>query len=176
MPAGGRMKRLLQHGITEQASVCPEAVALAFKGTRLTYAQLDDMSSRLAHVLIDVGCRRGDRVAVLMPKVPMAIVAILGALKADAIYVPMDPSSPAARLSLMLQAAECRLILAAGPVGQTLRGLLAQAEAGKDKVTGQPPRVGWLDDAPPPEGVPAAFTRDALDAFLPTAPATVNGD
>ncbi len=53
-----------------------------------------------------------------MPKMPMAIVAMLGVLKADAIYVPMDPASPAARQARVLEISDCRCILAAGPVGK----------------------------------------------------------
>jgi len=51
-------------------------------------------SNGLAHLLIDAGCRRGDRIALMMPKSPMAIIAMLGVLKCDATYVPMDPASP----------------------------------------------------------------------------------
>ena len=36
------------------------------------------------------GCARGDRVALLLPKGPMAIAAMIGALKADCSYTPLD--------------------------------------------------------------------------------------
>jgi len=91
------MTKLLQEGVTAQADARPEATALVFKGTRLTYAALEEASNQLARALKEAGCQRGDRVGLLMPKMPAAIVAMLGTLKADAIYVPMDPASPAAR-------------------------------------------------------------------------------
>src|SRR5204862_3215238 len=85
------MTMLLQQGVTAQAQARPEATALAFKNTHLEYGELEEASNRLAHLLREAGCRRGDRVGLLTPKMPTAIVAILGALKADAIYVPLDP-------------------------------------------------------------------------------------
>ncbi|MGH8641490.1 MAG: AMP-binding protein, partial [Burkholderiales bacterium] len=96
------MTTLLQHGVTAQAQARPEATALVFKSARMTYGALEETSNRLARLLADVGCRRGDRVGLLVPKSPLAIAAILGTLKADAIYVPMDPASPAARQARVL--------------------------------------------------------------------------
>ena len=45
------MSMLLQQGVTEQAQARPEATALVFKNTRLTYAALEEASNRLAHLL-----------------------------------------------------------------------------------------------------------------------------
>src|SRR5258708_16215507 len=91
------MTMVLQKGVTGKAQARPEATALVFKGTRLTYAALEEASNRLARVLKEAGCRRGDRVGLLMPKMPAAIVAMLGALKTDAVYVPMEPAAPPTR-------------------------------------------------------------------------------
>jgi len=165
------MTALLQHGVTAQAEARPDAVALVFKDTRLTYGTLEEASNRLAHLLKDAGCRRGDRVGLLMPKMPTAIVAMLGALKADAIYVPMDPASPAARQARVLEVSDCRCILAAGPVGPMLRDALATA------TLQQRPVIGWLDDAIAPGADAApAFTSHDLTAYPATAPASSNGD
>ena len=165
------MTTLLQHGVTAQAQARPDAVALVFKGTRLTYGALEEASNRLAHLLRDAGCRRGDRVALLMPKMPAAIVAMLGALKADAIYVPMDPASPAARQARVLEVSDCRCILAAGPVGQRLRDTLAAA------TLRERPIIGWLDEDVPSEADPApAFVRRDLAAYPVTPPVSANSD
>jgi amino acid adenylation domain-containing protein len=66
-------------------------------------------------------------------------VAILGVLKADAIYVPLDPSSPPARLAKVLRACESRWLLATGAGAHLLDELLAQE--GLRSVV-----VGSLDD------------------------------
>ena len=158
------MTMLLQQGVTAQAQERPDATALVFKGTRLSYGALEEASNRLAWLLIAAGCRRGDRVALLMPKMPTAIVAMLGVLKADAIYVPLDPASPPARLARMLQISDCRCILAAGPVGHLLRDALATA------TLRERPAIGWLDDKTAPEADPAPEAATEAPAE-PAAPA-----
>src|SRR5882757_7457726 len=99
----GRMSGLLQDLITDRALARPEAPAVLSEGAPLTYGELDAGSNRLARMLWDLGCRRGDRVALLMPKMPAAIMSMLGVLKADAAYVPLDPAGPAPRLARMLE-------------------------------------------------------------------------
>jgi amino acid adenylation domain-containing protein len=136
------MSALLQEGVTARAQARPEAAALVFKDQRLSYGELEAGSNRLARLLAAAGCRAGDRVALLMPKSPTAIVAMLGVLKAGAIYVPMDPDSPPARLARLLELADCRCVLAAGPVASRLQEALATANCA------QRPLLGWLDEAP----------------------------
>ena len=163
------MSGLLQHGLTAQAEARPEATALAFKGTRMTYGALEEASNRLAHALAEAGCRRGDRVGLLMPKMPAAIVGMLGALKADAIYVPMDPDSPAARQARVLEISDCRCILAAGPVAPSLRDALAAA------TLAQQPTIGWLEEDPPSGTVlEPAFTLRDVAAFPARHPPSLN--
>ena len=48
-----------------RARLWPERTALVFRGERRSYAELDERTTRLAHVLRDLGVRRGDRVALL---------------------------------------------------------------------------------------------------------------
>jgi len=163
------MTMLLQQGVTAQAQARPEATALVFKGTGLSYAALEEASNRLARALKEAGCRRGDRVGLLMPKMPAAIVAMLGALKADLIYVPMDPASPAVRQARVLEVSDCRCILAAGPVGQNIRDTLAAA------TLAQRPTIGWLDEDPPCDIDPAFTSRD-LSAYPATPLAYANTD
>ena len=165
------MTMLLQQGVTAQALARPEATALVFKGIQLTYGALEEASNRLAWRLIAAGCRGGDRVALLMPKMPTAIVAMLGVLKADAIYVPLDPASPPARLARMLQVSDCRFILAAGPVAQSLRDAVAAA-ALKER-----PLIGWLDEDGPSEAdLEPAFRLRDLNSYPATPPACANTD
>lgn len=163
------MSRLLQHWVTTQAGRRPDAGALVFKQERLTYAALEVASNRLAHLLRAAGCARGDRVCLLTPKSPAAIVAILGVLKADAVYVPLDPGSPVPRLEKMIASCDNRWILASGAVGPTLAGLFA--------VPGFAERhsVGWLGTDDPPVGVRAEFTLAHAASQPATLPPSANG-
>src|SRR5262249_22308452 len=153
--AGG-MSGLLQQAVTAQAQARPEAAALVFKDERLSYGALEAASNRLARLLKEAGCSRGDRVGLLMPKSASAIVAILGVLKADAIYVPMDPASPAARQARVLEVSDCSCMLTAGLAGESIRGAIAAASLARA------PLIGWLDEGSPAD-VDAAFTLRDLD-------------
>ena len=88
------MSRLLQDRVASAAESRPDAAALVMGSERLTYRELDQRSNQLARLLIDHGVRRGDRVCLLQPKAPAAIVSMLATLKAGAIYVPVDIASP----------------------------------------------------------------------------------
>ena len=56
---------------------------------RIGYRELSEASSRFANLLQRFGLQPGDRVAGLMPRVPETLIAIIGTLKAGAIYVPV---------------------------------------------------------------------------------------
>ncbi|GGW82893.1 non-ribosomal peptide synthetase/type I polyketide synthase [Streptomyces lomondensis] len=91
------------HGLFEQqARRTPDAVALLGDEGRVSYAELDAAANRLAHLLRTRGAERGQRVAVLLPRGPQLITALLAVLKTGAAYVPLDPSLPAPRLALLL--------------------------------------------------------------------------
>jgi len=155
---------LLQHGVTAQARRRPDAVALVFNDTRMTYRALEEASNRLAQFLRAAGCEHGDRVGFLMPKQPLAVVAMLGALKAGAIYVALDPGGPQARLARVLEVSDCRFILTAGQVAP----LLAETQA--TAALQRRPLIGWLDDAPWP-GIDAPdFDLQDLAAYSATEP------
>jgi len=137
------MMERLQNWVAAQAEHCPEATAMVLKGERMTYGRLEEISNQLARTLIDGGCKRGDRVCLLLPKSPAAVIGILGVLKADCIYVPLDPSCPAARLAKILDTCENRWILTGASATPVLNEL-----AGYDRL-GCAMRIGWLDERGP---------------------------
>jgi long-chain acyl-CoA synthetase len=69
----------------------PAHPALIFKGASVTYGELDRWTDALARALRARGVARGDRVALLMPNAPQAVVAQFGAWKAGAIVAPLNP-------------------------------------------------------------------------------------
>src|SRR6266404_44636 len=139
------MKRRLQDWLTAQAQRRPEACAVMFNGQSTTYGELDESSSRLARALKVAGCVRGDRVALLLPKSPQALIAMFAALKADCLYVPLDTTSPAARLSRILNICESRCVLAAESTAVLLNEVLNAAGG-----LGPDTRVGWMDGGQEP--------------------------
>jgi long-chain acyl-CoA synthetase len=69
----------------------PEHTAWIFKGARVTYAELERLSDAFGAALVAQGVRKGDRVALVVPNSPQAIIGQIGAWKAGAIAVPINP-------------------------------------------------------------------------------------
>jgi amino acid adenylation domain-containing protein len=119
------MTELLHEYVARQAERRPDATALVMGAERLTFAELEQASNRMARLLADAGCTRGDRVCLFTPKTPAAIVSMLATLKADCAYVPIDVASPAPRVEKIVQAADPRLILVADAARALLDDVLA---------------------------------------------------
>lgn len=106
-------QRSIPHIFGEQAKRRPNATAVVEGDRELSYGELDKLSSRLAYQLQVEGVHPGDRVALALGRSTEAVVAILAVLKAGAVYLPLDPHSPPARILGMMTEAETRLLLAA---------------------------------------------------------------
>src|SRR5512136_511795 len=76
--------------ISETARERPDHPALIFKGTRLTYAKLAQLTDAFGAALVALGVKKGDRVALLLPNSPQAVIAQIGAWKAGAIVAPLN--------------------------------------------------------------------------------------
>jgi amino acid adenylation domain-containing protein len=158
------MPRLLQQWVSAQAARRPDARAVVGAAGALTYGELDALSNRLARLLRQRGCAKGDRVALLMPKSPTAIAALVGIYKADAVYVPLDPSSPIERLKKILESCNNRWVLAEGPVTTALAHLL------EDPRRREGLSIGWLGSRTAGEALPIEF---GLEDLLDVAPGPV---
>src|SRR5256886_2016206 len=82
----------------EQAARTPEATAVVFEGTALSYAELDTRANRLAHYLVRHGVGPDVLVGVRAPRSLELVVGLLAVLKAGGAYVPLDPDLPADRM------------------------------------------------------------------------------
>ena len=76
-------------------------VAIERSGRRVTYATLEAESNRLANFLLEGGVGKGTMVGILSDNPIRVITAIIGVLKAGAVFVPLDPSFPEGRLQVM---------------------------------------------------------------------------
>jgi len=136
------------HGRVSLASErWPEQTAVAMDGERLSYAELEAAGNRLARLLIERGVQRGDRVCLLQPKSPQAIVSMLATLKAGGVYVPVDVASPAVRVQRILDVAEPRVVLAGQAAGKLAGELRIEAEWGVvDGAKNGEPADGTADE------------------------------
>src|SRR5687767_374201 len=132
--------RTLDQRFRDAAARHQDATALALGSDTLTYAALERVSSQVARVLIDAGVRPGDRVCLVLEKSVRTITTILGVLKCGAIYVPLDPDSPAARLRSMIETCDTRWILASARTAGAIAGVWATENFSTGHV------IGWIDN------------------------------
>ncbi|MGX1547467.1 amino acid adenylation domain-containing protein, partial [Streptomyces adustus] len=95
----------------EQVRATPDAPAVVFEDTVLTYRELNRRANRLAHALIARGVGPEQVVALRLPRSAELSVAVLAVLKTGAAYLPVDPDYPAARIAYMLQDARPAVVL-----------------------------------------------------------------
>lgn len=89
----------------------PDKAAIETRGEFLTYAELLRQVQQLAARLAEGGLQAQDRVVILLPRSPQAIVAILATLWVGACYVPLDPLGPGSRLTMVLADAAPRQVI-----------------------------------------------------------------
>lgn len=106
--------------LEEQIARTPDAPAVAFGQTTVSYAELNARANRLARHLISRGVGPEALCGICMGRSIEALVAILAVLKAGGAYVPLDPAYPQARLALILSTARPPLVLATRATRSTL--------------------------------------------------------
>ncbi|WP_265569239.1 non-ribosomal peptide synthetase, partial [Streptomyces hygroscopicus] len=94
-----------------QAARTPDAIAVSYQDTQLTYAELDTRANHLARHLITQGAGPEQRVALLLPRSTELITAMLAVLKAGSAYVPLDPEYPVERLRHVAADSGAQLVL-----------------------------------------------------------------
>ena len=96
------------------AAAHPDAVAVRFDGSSMTYAEFDAHTNRLARVLISHGVGPESLVAIALPRSAELIVALVAVIKAGGGYLPVDPSYPLDRVEYMLDDARPTTVLLSG--------------------------------------------------------------
>ena len=97
----------------------------------LTYGELHRRASAVASALVDGGLRRGDRVALYLPKSVDAVAAIYGAMMAGAAYVPIDPGSPVIRAATIARDCTVSAVVA---TPERAEGLIAELEGHRPRI------------------------------------------
>ncbi|HBO6319033.1 TPA: AMP-binding protein, partial [Pseudomonas aeruginosa] len=87
-----------------RAALQPQAPALLDAHGSLDFATLRARSEAVAEALLAAGVRPGQAVAVMTGRNREAIVALLGVMRAAAVYTPVNPEFPAARVERMREA------------------------------------------------------------------------
>ncbi|HET6503443.1 MAG TPA: amino acid adenylation domain-containing protein, partial [Amycolatopsis sp.] len=112
-------RRCLHELIEAQVDRSPDATAVVFEGTELSFAELDRRANQVAHRLRVMGVAPDQPVAISVERSPEMVIGLLGILKAGGAYLPIDPTYPRQRVAYMLSDAAPEILL-------TQRHLLGQ--------------------------------------------------
>jgi amino acid adenylation domain-containing protein len=164
---GGFSAEVPVHELFEaQAARNPHVVALDFEGETVTYEQLNARANRLARHLLGNGVVPQTFVGVCMERGIDLITSVLAILKAGAVYVPLDPAYPEARLRFMLQDSGLEIVLTHARLAESLSGHSArtiQVDLDSPAIAGQRP-----------ENLDAEVTPDSLAYLIYTSGSTGN--
>lgn len=98
----------------ERVRATPDAIALTEEGVGISYNELAQSVSTIAHTLRTAGVRPGGRVGLLLPRSSALIAGALATLAAGAAVVPLDTNLPALRLRSLVEASQVSLVLIDG--------------------------------------------------------------
>jgi long-chain acyl-CoA synthetase len=102
--------------LRESARRAPGKTAVIQGETRLSYAQLDELSDRVAANLAAAGLAPGDRVGLQLPNIPWFVVAYFGILKAGGVVVPMNVLLKAPEIAFQLEDSGARALITYGGI------------------------------------------------------------
>ncbi|KAG0221148.1 hypothetical protein BGW41_007174, partial [Actinomortierella wolfii] len=95
--------RCIHHMFESQATETPDAVAIVHNEQEVTYAELDELASRLAFRFVIADVKRGNLVAILMERSVELIITQLAVIKVGAAYVVIDRKLPLERQAFILR-------------------------------------------------------------------------
>ena len=128
----GAGHRLLQDSIVRSARTHPDSTALGAQGARCTYEELLDRSLRFARGLQELGLRRGDRVAIVMPNSIPCVVSLFGTLLAGGVFVVVNADTKSDRLATILEHSQTSFVIGEGSLRDVLSSAVLQAPCVRD--------------------------------------------
>ncbi|MET7707310.1 amino acid adenylation domain-containing protein [Micromonospora sp. NPDC005413] len=111
---------LLHAALPHWAARTPDAPAVHWRGMQVSYRELEERSSRLAHGLGRAGVRPGVVVGVCLRRTPELVSALFGVLKNGCSYLPLDPDYPPERLDLMMADSGAQIVIVDSATAPTL--------------------------------------------------------
>ncbi|MFC1957696.1 class I adenylate-forming enzyme family protein [Chloroflexota bacterium] len=112
--------------LDEAASRYGKKTAIVSDDRRLSYADLDEASNRVANALIKMGVNKGDRVAMLLSNSPEFVIIYFGIVKIGAVAVPLDIKYKVAELTSLFADCQPKVLLTESPALEPLIPVLSQ--------------------------------------------------
>jgi len=97
-----------------------DKTAIVSGDRRLTYAELDEASNKVANTLLSMGLNKGDRVAMLLSNSPEFVSVYFGTVKAGGIAVPLDIKYKVDELACLFGNCQPKVMVAESPILEPL--------------------------------------------------------
>ncbi len=117
---------LLNNFLEQSTKKFPDKVALVFQKERLTYQQINSSVNRLANGLKDSGVERGERVAIFLENSVESVISIFGILKADAVFVVINPTTKKDKLVYILNNCRVKALISSPDKWEILKEVLPE--------------------------------------------------
>ena len=101
----------IQQFLTQAYAEVPNKVAIHFMGKELTYKEVYESALKFANYLRSLGVEKGDRVAVMLPNCPQAVIAYYGTLYAGGIVIQTNPLYTERELQYQMSDSGAKVIL-----------------------------------------------------------------
>ena len=112
----------LAKGLVDAAREHDGRLAVRLGDTKVSFAEVDDASARVAAMLQGKGLQPGDRVAIMLPNVPSFPPIYYGVLRAGGVVVPMNPLLKSREVAFYLGDSGARWIFAFGQFAEASKG------------------------------------------------------
>lgn len=157
MTMGMTLGKLLERN----AKALPEKIAIVFHDRKLTYRQLNETVNRMATGLMHLGMNKGDRVGLMLPRIPELVIGFLAVAKAGGIAVPINFELAAEGIQAVLDRTLPRFLIVAEQFSAQVRTCLTPNQRTSVITTGKPAK-GW------------ASWSDVMEMGTPDDPAIEN--
>jgi len=96
--------------ISDKVHQYPDKTAIHYGERSITYKNLQEISDKLAALLLDLGVVQGDIIGVAVDRSPEMLITLLAIMKSGAAYLPIDPQYPRQRIEFMLEDSSAKIL------------------------------------------------------------------
>ena len=131
----------LYNYMKETTAAYPDFIALVFFGNEITFAQMHENIDRIASALTDLGVKKGDRVALMLPNCPEYVYTYYACMKLGAVVVQMNPLYTPTEVEFILKDAEAKVFVGVDAVISSFQAVREKVSVEHVIVT----RLMWLE-------------------------------
>lgn len=111
-----------------------DKTAVVSGDSRLSYSELDSSANQVADFLVNMGVRKGDRIAMLLSNTPEFVITFFGIVKSGAIAVPLDPQYRFDELAALVDDCQPAVLISESPILETLIPFLPKFKSVKHVI------------------------------------------